>query len=191
MRTALVVIDVQESFRHRPSWREDDLPGFRESLLALDAGCRARGVPVIHVLHEEPGSGGPFDPASGHVRLLDWVPGQPEALFRKRVHGALVESGLREWLEAQRIRRLIVSGIRTEQCCETTARHASDLGYQVDFVTDATLTFPMKHAGGRVYSAAEIRERTELVLAGRFARIATVSSALAALDEATASAPAP
>src|SRR5512138_3877680 len=188
MSTALVVIDVQQSFQHRPFWREDDVPAFRESLLALDAGCRARGVPVIHVLHEAPGSGGPFDPASGHVRLMDWVTGGPEALFRKRVHSALVESGLREWLESHRIRRLVITGIRTEQCCETTARHASDLGYQVDFVTEATLTFPMKHASGRMYSAAEIRERTELVLAGRFARIATPAEALAAVDEAKAAA---
>jgi nicotinamidase-related amidase len=191
MSTALLVIDVQQSFPQRSYWREEEVPPFRQSLVALDAGCRARGVPVVHVLHEEPGSGGPFDPASGHVRPLDWVPGPPDALFRKRVHSALVESGLREWLDARRIRRLIVSGIRTEQCCETTTRHASDLGYRVDFVTEATLTFAMKHAGGRVYSPAEIRERTELVLAGRFARIATVASALAALDGDSAAAHAP
>jgi nicotinamidase-related amidase len=182
MDTALLVIDVQQSFQQRSYWREDELPVFRRSLLELDAGCRARGVPVVHVLHEEPGSGGPFDPASGHVRLMDFVPGPPDALFRKHVHSALVESGLREWLEGRGIRRLIVTGVRTEQCCETTTRHASDLGYEVDFVTEATLTFPMKHAGGRVYTPAEIRERTELVLSGRFARIATVSSALSALD---------
>jgi len=188
VNAALLVIDVQQSFQHRPSWSDEELPAFRARLLELDAGCRARGVPVIHVLHEAPGSGGPFDPASGHVRPMDWVPGQPEAVFRKRVHSALVESGLREWLEGRGIRRLVVSGIRTEQCCETTARHASDLGYQVDYVTEATLTFPMKHASGRVYSAAELRERTELVLAGRFARIATVSSVLAALDAPPAAA---
>jgi nicotinamidase-related amidase len=179
--TALLVIDVQQSFLHRPFWREDDVPTFRARLLELDAGCRALGVPVVHVLHEAPGSGGPFDPASGHVRPMDWVPGAPAATFRKRVHSALVESGLREWLDARGVRRLVVSGIRTEQCCETTARHASDLGYRVDYVTEATLTFAMRHAGGRLWTPAELREHTELVLAGRFATIATVSSALAAL----------
>ena len=77
-------------------------------------------------------------------------------------------------------RQLIVSGIRTEQCCETTTRHASDLGFSVDYVTDATLTFPMTHASGVVLSAADIKLRTELVLSGRFARIATVEEALGA-----------
>jgi nicotinamidase-related amidase len=177
MNTALLVIDVQESFTRRQYWREDEVSPFRAHLLDLIERCRAHGVPVINVLHEEPGQGGPFDPASGLVRELAWVP-PPDQRFRKRVHSALVESGLGEWLDERGIRRLIISGIRTEQCCETTARHAHDLGYEVVYVSEATLTFPMTHANGRTYSAAELRERTELVLEGRFARIATVAQAL-------------
>ena len=69
--------------------------------------------------------------------------------------------------------------MRTEQCCETTTRAASDAGFEVDFVTEATLTFAMRHANGRTYTPGEIRERTELVLAGRFATICTVAEALA------------
>jgi nicotinamidase-related amidase len=182
MKTALLVIDVQQSFLHRSFWSDEEEAPFRSRLLQLIAGCRSRGVPVLHVLHEAPGRGGPFDPASGHVRELSWLPPGPDGTFRKRVHSALVESGLQEWLQERGIRRLVVSGIRTEQCCETTTRHASDLGFDVIYVTEATLTFPMTHASGRVHTAAEIRERTELVLAGRFARIATVTEALAALD---------
>jgi nicotinamidase-related amidase len=73
-----------------------------------------------------------------------------------------------------------VSGVRTEECCETTARHASDSGFEVDFVIDTTLTFAMKHPRtGRAYTAAEVKEGTELVLSsGQFARIASVREAL-------------
>jgi len=74
---------------------------------------------------------------------------------------------------------VITSGIRTEQCCETTTRHASDLGYRVDYVTEATLTFPMTDRHGREWSPEEIKARTELVLDGRFARILTVEQLLA------------
>jgi nicotinamidase-related amidase len=77
------------------------------------------------------------------------------------------------------IRRILVSGIRTEQCCETTTRHASDIGYAVDFVSTATLTFAMTGRDGRNWTPAEITARTELVLDGRFARIATADEALA------------
>ena len=46
-------------------------------------------------------------------------------------------------------------------------------------MSEATLTFPMTARDGRTYTPAEIRARTELVLADRFARIATVEEALA------------
>lgn len=80
----------------------------------------------------------------------------------------------------QNIQRLLISGIRTEQCCETTARHASDLGFQVDFFTDATLTFDMQDPqSGETVAAGDIQKRTELVLAGRFVRLWRVEEWLA------------
>ncbi|MDK2123200.1 cysteine hydrolase family protein [Parachitinimonas caeni] len=179
-QTALIVIDVQQSFENYPHWREDDVPAFREAISTLIDGCAAKGVPVVRVFHVE--DEGPFSKASGWVKAIDWLPGPIDAQVEKRVHNALTDSGLREWLDARGIRKLIISGIRTEQCCETTARVASDLGYQVDYVTEATLTFPMKHANGRVFSTAEIKEKTELVLAGRFATIKTVAQCLSDLN---------
>jgi nicotinamidase-related amidase len=85
---------------------------------------------------------------------------------------------LEAWLRGRSIEELLVTGIRTEQCCETTTRHASDLGFRVRYVTDATLTFPMRTRSGREVSAAEIRERTELVLDQRFARVVSSADAL-------------
>ncbi|WP_445487717.1 isochorismatase family protein [Rhodopseudomonas sp. RCAM05734] len=175
--TALIVIDVQESFRHRDYWTEDALPAFLERQQALIDGAKAAGIPVLQVFHLA--DNGAFSASSGHVTTLAPLQITPDAVFKKRRHSALVGTGLDVWLIAQGIRKIIVSGIRTEQCCETTTRHASDLGYAVDFVGEATLTFPMTDAAGRTWSAAEIRARTELVLAGRFARIATVEQALA------------
>ena len=175
--TALLVIDAQESFRHRPYFRDDDLGAYVSRQQALIDGAAAAGLPVVQVFHVE--DQGPFGEASGLVRTLEPLRLSPDAIFRKRRHSALVGSGLDVWLTSHGIRRLIVSGIRTEQCCETTTRHASDLGYDVDYVGEATLTFPMDDAAGRSWSAAEIRARTKLVLAGRFARIASVEEALA------------
>ena len=98
--------------------------------------------------------------------------------FEKNVHSAMIGTGLPGWLTARGISRLAIAGIRTEQCCETTTRNASDLGFAVDYVTEATLTFPMTTRGGRRVSTDEIRERTELVLADRFAAIVTAAEAI-------------
>ena len=179
-QTALVVIDVQESFRHRPYWDPAEVSGFLTRLQRLIDGAEAQGIPVLQVFHVE--DTGVFSLASGHVVTMAGLRIKPAEVFHKRSHSALIGSGLDVWLVRTGVRRLIVSGIRTEQCCETTTRHASDAGYAVDYVTEATLTFAMKDRHGRLWSPAEIRERTELVLDQRFARIVDVDAALAARD---------
>jgi nicotinamidase-related amidase len=179
-RTALLVIDAQQSFEHRPYWNESDAPAFFDRLQALVDGAKARHLPVVQIFHIE--ESGAFSLASGHIKTLASLSISPDVVFHKHRHSALVGSGLPIWLTEQGIERLIVSGIRTEQCCETTTRHASDCGYSVDFVSEATLTFAMTDRTGRQWSASEIKARTELVLDGRFARVLTVNQALAAVD---------
>ena len=178
MKSALLVIDVQQSFRQRPYWRSDDTGVFLERLQGLIDSCEERAVPVLQVFHveEQQGAVGAFSRASGFVRAFPELRLAPAAVFYKSVHSAMFasnESGqsVDYWLRSHGVDRLIITGIRTEQCCETTARHASDLGYSVTYAMDATLTFPMTSASGREFSSAEIKERTELVLAGRFADV--------------------
>jgi nicotinamidase-related amidase len=184
-KTALLVIDVQESFRARPYWQPEELPAFLTNTQGLIDGCRERGVPVLQVFHQEPAEDvrNPFHPASGLVRAMPELKLDADAVFYKEVHSALygTTSGgvtLEKWLRDHGVEEILVTGIRTEQCCETTTRHASDLGFKVRFATDATLTFPMRSRAGRMFSAAEIRERTELVLDGRFAQIVSAAEAL-------------
>ncbi|WP_028452234.1 isochorismatase family protein [Chitinilyticum aquatile] len=182
MASALLVIDVQQSFEHLPFWSEDDLPAYQAAQTALIQGCRARRVPVVQVFHHNLASDSLFNPANGRCVAQDWLPKEHDHRVVKHVHNALTDSGLDVWLRRQGVDHLIISGMRTEQCCETTARVASDLGYRVDFVSEATLTFAMRHPDGREFSAAEIRARTELVLDGRFARVCTVAECLESLE---------
>jgi nicotinamidase-related amidase len=186
MKQALIVVDVQESFRRRPYFREQDLPGFLGNVQSLIDRCHSRGIPVVQVFHQEPGddAGNPFTAASGFVRAMPELTLQADAVFHKEVHSALFGrtsegTTLEEWLRQRGIGELLITGIRTEQCCETTTRHASDLGFSVRYVTDATLTFPMRTRSGREVSVAEIQERTEMVLEDRFARIVSTAGALA------------
>lgn len=186
MKQALIVVDVQESFRSRPYYRAEELPGFLRNVQSLIDRCHARGIAVVQVFHRELGEdpSNPFTAASGQVRAMTELTLQPDAVIYKHVHSAMfgrTEAGvsLEAWLRERGIEELLVTGIRTEQCCETTTRHASDLGFEVRYVTDATLTFPMHTRAGREVSAAEIRERTELVLDGRFAQIVSTAGALA------------
>ena len=175
-RTALLMIDVQESFRSRPYFDDAELPSFFGRCHTLIDGFAAAGQPVIRILHVE--HDGPFSKASGLVASMSELAYEPAATFEKNAHSAMIGTGLPGWLTTRGISRLVVAGIRTEQCCETTTRNASDLGFAVDYATEATLTFPMTTRAGRRVSPDEIRERTELVLADRFATIVTADEAL-------------
>ena len=188
MNRALVVIDVQESFRQRPSWNAVSNPDIVDRVGRLVAASRAAGDLVVWVLHAEPWTGTPFDPVTGHVRLMPGLePSDGEPVITKTSINAFTTTNLQQTLTTHGVREVVVCGIQTEQCCETTTRVAADLGYDVLFVTEATATFPIAHrdapldraydevlADPQTLGTAAIIERTEYALAGRFATIATL-----------------
>jgi nicotinamidase-related amidase len=188
MTKALLVIDVQESFAVRDTWQAVSNPDIVQDVSSLVAAARRDGDLVVWVLHSEPGSKTPFDPASGHVRLIDGLtPAEGEPVLTKTSRNAFTTTNLQQLLTGKGIRELVICGIQTEQCCETTARLASDLGFDVTFVTDATATFPIPHrdappgrpiaevlADPRTLPVDEVVARTEYALARRFATIRTV-----------------
>lgn len=183
MKSALIVVDAQRSFTARPYWSEEDLPRFIERLQSLIDRCEALEIPVLQVFHveEDDGPENPFSRRSGLVEALPQLRIRPTEVFTKSVHSAMFASNaegqsLDYWLRKHGVGRVIVSGVRTEQCCETTTRHASDLGYAVTYAIDATLTFAMTAESGRIYTSRDIMERTELVLAGRFAQVSRVEA---------------
>lgn len=173
-QSALLVVDIQDSFKATSRWERRNNPRFEENVDRLIQAWRGAGLPVIFVLHTDPDPG--FETTSPFFKLMDFLKPQPgEPVIVKNTRNAFTSTNLQEMLREKGVERLVVTGISTEQCCETTTRVAADLGFDVDFVTEATRTFPITdEATGEVLSTDEIVRRTEMVLRGRFARIATV-----------------
>lgn len=172
--TALLVVDIQDSFKIDPArWARRNNPAFERNVTDLIAAFREASLPVFFILHNDSDPG--FRPGDPEVRLMEFLErreGDPIVL--KNTRNAFTSTDLQQRLDAMRVRRVVVCGISTEQCCETTTRVAADLGYDVDFVTEATATFPIVTPAG-VLATDAIVERTEAALRGRFARILTVS----------------
>lgn len=176
MPTALIVLDVQESFRARPDdWATISAPDIAERVNVLVDRARTAGHEVVWVLHTEPETGTVFDPVQGHVRLLPGLePRDDEPSLTKTTFNAFTSTDLDDRLRARGVDEVVICGIRTEQCCETTARLAAELGYRVTFVLDATATMPLRRwRGDGTLEAAEVQERTAAALHGRFAQVTT------------------
>ena len=161
-RTALLIIDVQLGMF------QDDAPVHNgEQLLStigdLIARARAAAIPVIYIQHRggeghllEPGTPGwPIHPAV--------APLEGELVVHKAYPDSFRETSLQEELGARGIGHLIVAGIQTEYCVDTTCRRASSLGYQVTLVEDAHSTWDTEHL-----SASQIIDHHNQVLGGWF-----------------------
>jgi nicotinamidase-related amidase len=182
-RAALLVIDIQDSFKASPGrWEQRSNHDFEKNVAQLLKTWREAGLPRFFVLHtdEDPG----FRRTDPEFRLMDFLGRtDDEPLLVKNTRNAFTSTDLQQRLDALGVRRVVVVGISTEQCCETTTRVAADLGYDVDFVTEGTLTFPIGDL-----TTEEIVRRTEAVLDGRFARIATVDALVEEIEQVALSA---
>lgn len=183
-RSALLVVDAQDSFKAGPRWERRSNRDFERNVDALICAWRAASLPIVFVLHTDPDPG--FETTSPHFRLMDFILRRDdEPLLVKNTRNSFTSTDLQSRLSALGVTRVVVTGIQTEQCCETTTRVAADLGYDADFVTEATCTFPIANPEtGEELSTADIIQRTEFVLRGRFARIATVRELVAEVEGA-------
>jgi nicotinamidase-related amidase len=175
-QSALLVVDAQDSFKVRPRWERRNNHDFEKNVGALIAAYRAANLPVVFFLHTDSDEG--FSTDSPLFKLMDFIqPRGGEPVFIKNTRNCFTSTPLQPYLLEKGVRRVAIAGIQMEQCCETTARVAADLGYAVDFVTEATMTFPIPNwdCPGEELDVAAIRERTEYALRRRFARLVTVA----------------
>uniref|UniRef100_A0AAU2JYT6 Cysteine hydrolase n=1 Tax=Streptomyces sp. NBC_00049 TaxID=2903617 RepID=A0AAU2JYT6_9ACTN len=182
--SALLVIDVQKGFDDTSFWGPRDNPAAEDNIAALMDAWQAAGRPVVLVRHASVQPGSVLAPDHPGHAFKD--------LVEKRREGALVISktvnssfygtpDLAEWLTAQGIGQLVVTGIQTNMCVETTARMAGNLGYDVLVPLDATHTFDLAGPEGLALTATQLATATAVNLqGGGFARVVTTAQVLAA-----------
>ena len=185
--TALLLIDIQDSFKTNGRWERRGNQHFEANVASLLDAFRAAGLPRFFILHNDSDPG--FRPSDPEVRVMNFLERRDdEPLLVKNTRNSFTSTDLQERLDALGIKRVVVTGIQMEQCCETTTRMAADLGFEVDFVTDATQTFPITNKStGQEISTDDLVERTEFVLRDRFARIVKSKDLVAEVEAGTTS----
>src|SRR4051812_13955699 len=151
---ALIVVDVQRGF-HDPEWGRRNNPAFEENLRRLLSRWTQRGWPLVHVRHDSTTPASPFTPGTpGNALDDELLVEPPDLVVAKTVNSAFYGTpSLQEWLDANGIDTVVIAGIQTNQCAETTARMAGNLGYRMLFAIDATYTFDAEAFDGGTMSA--------------------------------------
>lgn len=179
----LLVVDVQTGFRDVEYWGSPANPEVLTKTQQLVEFFRSKELPIAVVKHNSKNPNSPLHSGSPGNKLEPFLDGVREVVIQKSVNSAFYGSpDLQHWLTDRGYRRLIICGITTNFCCETTARMAGNLGYQVDFVLDATTAFDGKTPAGQAIPGTQIMQMTAANLHEEFARVINTADLLAELE---------
>ncbi|MFG3033558.1 cysteine hydrolase family protein [Streptomyces sp. NPDC048253] len=185
---ALVVVDVQKGFEELDFWGARNNPGADDNIAALIDVWQGTGRPVVFVRHDSVKPGSPLRlgyEGNGFKEYVEERRGKgsgAELFLTKTVNSAFLGTpDLGAWLTAAGISQIVVAGIQTNMCAETTARMGGNLGYDVLFAYDATYTFDLVGPFGWRRSAEEIAQASAVSLhGGGFARVVTTEELVGA-----------
>jgi nicotinamidase-related amidase len=179
---ALVVVDVQKAFDDAGHWGPRNNPACEENVGALIEAWRTREQPVVFVRHDSAEEGSPLSPGRPGNAFKDVVTGAPDLLVSKRVNSAFHgDPDLAAWLREKGIADVVICGIQTNMCCETTARVGANLGFEVRFALDATHTFDLAAQDGETLRADELARVTAANLDPEFGRVVSSAEVIAEL----------
>jgi nicotinamidase-related amidase len=175
---ALVVVDLQVGFSDARHWGRRNNPDCEANIERLMRCWRSAGGPIVVVRHDSTEPNSPLRPGQPGNDLRPEVPDDPDLLVVKSVNSAFHGTPrLDLWLSAHDLAGVVVCGITTNHCCETTARVGGNLGFDVLFALDATYTFDRQGPAGLV-TAETLAMVTATNLAGEFATVVSTSQLL-------------
>jgi nicotinamidase-related amidase len=182
MSTALLLIDIQNDYFPGGAM---ELAGSREAgerAAALLAAFRGRGLPVIHVQHVSTRPGATFFlPDTRGVEIHDGVaPLAGETVVRKHFPNSFRETELLDQLRRRGTGELVVAGMMTHMCVDTTVRAAFDLGFGIRLAHDACATRALAF-GGATVAAADVQNAFLASLNGLFAKVRSADEICAEL----------
>ncbi len=150
-RSVLLVLDMQKVFLDESS--HSFIPSSRAiipNLRLLIQDYKRRGFPVLMTRHinsfENAGTMKKWwnslileeDPCS---ELMDEFKHLADLVIKKSQYDAFYKTNLEELLRDRGVEQVVITGVMTHLCCETTARSAFIRGFEVFFVVDATATY--------------------------------------------------
>ena len=182
MRQALLLIDIQNDYFPGGAMEVAGSPLAGSNAARLLRSFRDKALPIVHIQHVSTRQGATFFlPGTAGVQIHDSVaPAAGETVFSKNYPNSFRETPLLEHLRKQHITQLVIAGMMTQMCIDSSTRAATDLGFQCVLASDACAARGLSF-GGVAISAEHVQAAFLAALNGLFARVQSVDEICAGL----------
>jgi len=170
--TALLIIDIQNDYFPGGAMELDGAEAAGARAGAALAAFRARKLPVFHVRHLSVRPGATFFlPGTKGAEIHRSVaPAAGEPVIEKNFPNSFRATDLKERLDRAGVKNLVVAGMMTQMCVDSSVRQAADLGYKVTLLADACATRAQSF-GGETVPAPLVQRAFLAALNGLFAKV--------------------
>jgi nicotinamidase-related amidase len=183
---ALILIDIQNAFDDLAFWGGNrNNPNAEANAAILLEMWRKKRLPVFHIKHNSIMPGSILAEGQHGNQIKDIVkPLGGEPVIGKHVNSAFIGTDLKQRLDEQGIKSVVVIGLTTDHCVSTTSRMAGNYGYETYVVDDATATFDRKGSDGTIFPATVIHQTTLASLHNEFATVLSTETILRTIENA-------
>lgn len=179
-KRATIVVDLQNEYLSTGKLPLVGLDAALANAARVIAAARAQGELLIHVRHEGAQADAPFfTPGTTGVQIIPAVAANAgEPVIVKNYPNSFRGTQLKQLLDAQGVKELVVIGAMSHMCIEATSRAAADFGYPVTVAHDACATMNLEFEGTAV-PAAQVHAASMAALGFGYASVTTTDKHLA------------
>lgn len=146
MNIIMLVVDVQKALVQGHPYHSEEVINHIQSLLSF---CRENKVEVVYVRHDG-GAGDELEYGSDGWQIYKEIaPQAGEKIFDKKYCSAFRLTGLKDYLDTKGVKNIILVGMQTQFCIDTTCKIAFEYGYNVLIPEDTITTYDNSYLTGK------------------------------------------
>jgi len=179
--TALILINLQKGFDEEEYWggNRNNKDAEQKASIILNK-WRTLNLPIFHVVHSSQNPNSKVHESHPGFEIKDEVkPINSEPVIKKHAYSAFIGTDLKERLDKQGIKMVVIIGMTTNYCVSTSTRMAGDLGLETWLISDATAAFDTIGIHGEKFSSDIIHQTTLANLNNEFAQVIDMEKLLA------------
>lgn len=143
--SVLLVVDVQTALIEKNPYNKQKVIDNIKRLISV---ARDNKKEVLYVRHDD-GKGEELEYGTDGWQVCNQIaPNNNEKVFDKQYNSAFLKTGLKEYLDSKKINTIILVGLQTEYCIDTTCKSAFEYGYKIVIPEETNTTFDNEYLSG-------------------------------------------